>query len=263
MPLIEVRPIEKKSWHGKKGKENFKQPEKLSALVNGETLEYATGLTQEEVEIYGKKLRQDLNPQFNRDDPHPFWDSPMAAVTLENKTMFLNTDLPLEFIHVKIMKASKYVANSVREYNDGHFPDATHVIFDEREEVEVKAAKILVKQKAITEAGKLTNNQKAQIVLLISGKIVKGKSDDFMTVELSKLIENDAEEVLRYIQRDATVIAGESMVAEALQKNVLRRAGHKVMYHDFDLGSELSDVSLYLEKPENQTLKLKILEAIN
>ena len=102
---------------------------------------YCTGLTPEEEKTYGDKLKADLSKQFSIDTPHPFWDSKMAETKLENRTQFFDTSNPLDFIKIKYIKQSKYVANSAKEYEEGLFPEATHIIFDESEEVDVKATK--------------------------------------------------------------------------------------------------------------------------
>ena len=72
---IEVRPIERKTWHGKTGKDSFTRPKTLQALVNAETLEYATGLNTKEEEEYGKIFKQDLSKMYSHETPHLFWDS--------------------------------------------------------------------------------------------------------------------------------------------------------------------------------------------
>ena len=46
--LVEVRPIDSKSWHGKVKDESFKRPNKLPALVDGDTMRYATGLSEKD-----------------------------------------------------------------------------------------------------------------------------------------------------------------------------------------------------------------------
>lgn len=170
---IEVRPIEVKKWHKKIGKEDFTCPKRIRALVN-ENMEYSTGLnyydknftdpdTDEQIteaKYYSKLLNQDLSARFDPDNPHPFWDASMSSVKLENAPMFFETKNPLDYVRVKMLKACKFIANSVKEYEEGKFPDATHVIFDESEEIEAKAAKIEIKNQVITEVNKLDKEKK-------------------------------------------------------------------------------------------------------
>ena len=43
-PKIEVKPIDRKQWHNKKGKESFTLPKIREVLYDQDTGEYATGL---------------------------------------------------------------------------------------------------------------------------------------------------------------------------------------------------------------------------
>lgn len=262
---VEVRPIETKKWHNKEKDESFTRPKKLPALVNGETLKYSTGLSAKDIEYLKneKNVSYDLSDDYNPEAPHPFWDSTLPVIKLENNTMFFNTDIPIDFIKVKIMKASKYIANSMKEYEEGLFPDATHVIHDEKEQQEVRASKVAIKNQAIIESSKLSSEKKAEIILIIDGKILKGKSDEAITVAMDDLISEKAEEVLRYINMDKKQVSLQALVIECIEKNILQEKGHKIMYHDSVLGVDVIDVVDYLELDENQDLKLRLMKAIN
>jgi hypothetical protein len=260
---IEVRPIEKKRWHGKKGKESFKRPTILSALVNTKSMTYDTGLNEEQRERLEKSLGVNLDNRWNRDVPHEFWDSRMGQVKLENRTMFFDTNIPLEEVYISMLKASKYVANSKTDLDLGRYPEAEFVIFDEKEEIGVKAKKVALKRKATKETSGLSKSRKDQLVLLLTGKNFKDKSSDFLDVEIDKLIESGkSSEILHYLSRDTSLVSTEALVKEALQKSVLKKSGHKILYHDSVLGSEIEDVAQYFMLPENQDLKIRIMESI-
>lgn len=259
---VELRPIINEKWHGKKGKESFARPQKLGVLV-GEDMKYATGLTVKEAEEYGKQLGQNLNDVYIQGQPHPFWDSPMGVIKLENNTQFLETDRALDAVKVKNMKASKYVANSMKEYNEGFYPEATHVIFDESEEIEVKASRVALEQKAILEQSKLSQARKEQILLILTGKDLKGQSSDYITVEMNEEIKRDPAEVLRYIQQDKAQVLTHALVIEALQKGILRKVGHKVTYMDNTIGGDELDAAIYLLQDDNQELKIRLMKAVN
>lgn len=262
--LVEVRPIESKRWHGKKGQESFTRPKKIQALVDTEKMQYATGLSAEDIAMLEKKgVKYDLSSHFDSERPHEFWDSNMAQIKLENNTMFFNTENTLDFIKVKVMKASKYVANSMREFDEGLYPEATHVIFDEAEEADIKASKVAVRNQAVIECSKLSKDKKIQLVLIMKGKNLKGQSDNFVTVAIDELIAEDPQEVLRQIGLDAAEVAVHALVLEAIQKNVLKKDGHKIFYFDSLLGSDVIDVIQYLMDDANQSLKLRIMEAVN
>ena len=261
---VEVRPIESKRWHNKTGQESFTRPKKIQALVDGTTMQYATGLTPEDIkELTKKGVTYDLTSQYNSDNPHPFWDSNMAIIKLENNTMFFDTANALDFIKIRVMKASKYVANSMAEYDSGEWPEATHVIYDEAEQAQVLASKVEQKNTAIIEASKLSLDRKVQLILVLGGKNMKNQSSDFVAVELDKIIQKDPGEFLRYLNLDKKQLASHALVLEALQKSVLRKEGQRIYHMDSPLGIDEIEVAEYLAKEENQDIKLLILSKIN
>lgn len=280
---IEVRPISKKTWHGKTGKESFSRPKKIQALVDARTRQYATGLDNEkkvykqdpmtkqdldksqwmtEEQYYSKLLKADLSPQFTEDVPHPFWDSSTPVIKLENKTMIFDETNPLDYIKIKIMKTSRFVANSMKEYEEGLYPEATHVITDEKEEVEVKASKLAIKNKAIIKAAELSKDRKIQLVLILGGKNLKGRSDNFVEVELDKIIQSNPEDIIRWTEQDNEDVTLHAIILEALQKNILRKDGHKILFYDSVIGTDVYDVIEYLKQTENQGLKIRIMQQI-
>jgi hypothetical protein len=268
--IIQIRPIAKTSWHGKTGNEKFTRPITIQAFVDPETMSYATGLTAEEEEGYGKKLKVDLSKQFKLGELHPFWDSKMAEIKLENRTQFFNTENPIEFVKIKVMKASRYVANSLQEYEEGKWPEATHVIFDESEEVEAQASVVALKNQAIIESAKLSKSKKVELIMILSAdgdyhkaKNLKNKSDNYVQVELDKVIQKNPENVVRFIKMDKVYTSTYAMCLEALQKQVLVKSGHKIMYHDSVIAEDMTSLIDYLNKAENNDFKLRILAMVN
>lgn len=263
MTRVEVKPIDTSKWHGKKGKESFARPKKYNILVDPDTMRYATGLTEEEEKKYGAEINQDLSAHYDPNTPHPYWDGPLGTIKLENNTMFFDPNKVHDAIKIKNMKASKFVANSQKELEEGLWPEATHIIHDEAEFVEERASKAAIRHTAIVKSGKLSETRKLQIIMILTGKNLKGQSSDFVTVELSDLIDDEPQEVLRYIEQDSKEVASHALVLEAIQKNILRKVGHKVMYHDSILGQDELDVAQYLLADENQELKLRLMKAIS
>jgi len=268
--IVQTKPIRHNSWHGKTDKESFARAKVIQAFVDPESRTYATGLSDEEERKYGALLKVDLSKQFLLDTPHPFWDSKMAEIKLENRTQFWNTDNALEYIYIKVMKASKYVANSEKEYEEGLWPEATHVIFDESEEVDTQATLIETKNAAIIQCSELSKNKKIELIMVLSSggdylkaKNLKNKSDNHVNVELDKILQTKSQEVLRYLKMDKDFISTYALGLEALQKNVLNKAGHKIMYHDSVIAEDLNDLIDYLNKAENNEFKLRLLALVN
>lgn len=261
--LVQVRPLDIDKWHGKKGKESFAGTFTVTALVDSRTSQYKSGLTPEEITKYSALIGQDLNGRYNREKPHEFWDSEAAAIRLENRTNFIDREDPLGYIQYKILLGSKYIANSMKEYEEGLWPEALFVIVDEETDNEIQASKINLINEAIIQGSKLSDDRKSDIILILSGKLTRGKSSNFLTVELNNLIQKNAEDVLRYIKTDKKLLATEATVLEAIQRNVLQKVGHRVMYLDSVIGESVPDAAEYLEKSENQELKLRILKSLD
>jgi hypothetical protein len=260
---VEVRPIEAKRWHNKTGQESFTRPKKIQALVDSVSMSYATGLTEQDIKDLVKKgITHDLGDHYNG-EPHPFWDSNMAVIKLENNTMFFDPSNPLDFIKVRIMKTSKYVANSMAEYEAGAWPEATHVIYDEAEQAQVLASKVEIKNTAIIEASKLSLTRKVELILVLGGKNMKNQSADFVAVELDKILNKNPEEFLRHLKMDKKQVASHALVLEALQKSVLRKEGQRIFHMDSPLGIDEIEVAEYLSKDENQDIKLLIISKLN
>jgi hypothetical protein len=226
-------------------------------------MKYATGLSKEDIKKLSAQVKYDLSDHFDDQAPHPFWDSNIAIIKLENNTMFFNLDLPLEYIKVKVMKASKFVANSMKEYEEGLWPEATHVLHDEAEIAEMSASKVEIKNQAIIEASKLTPERKVELVLVLGGKNLKNQSANFVTVELDKVINKDPDLFLRTVKLDKGQVANQALVLEALQKGILRREGQRIFHMDAPLGIDEIEVAEYLSKDENQDIRLIVLQKLN
>lgn len=264
--LVEVRPLNIKKWHGKKGKESFSRPIKLGALIDSETGLYATGITQKDIEKLGEmNFNIDLsNVPLGNGKPHPTWDSKEMMIELKNQTMFFNPNLPREYVKICIMRASKYVANSLKEFEEGLYPYATHYIHDDASAAEVSATKIATRNKAISVFGKLPKERKLELCLILGGKDLKNQSNDYVDVSLDEILNKDPEEFLRYAEKeDKALVSLLALVENCLLKNVLRKEGHKIMYADSILGGDKTEVAEYLSKDENQELRLHLISKVS
>ena len=264
MAIVEVKPIERERWHKKDHKEAFARPVTVEALVSIRTGQFATGLTVEDRERLQSITGYNLSPDYMQGKAHEFWNSPAAQVKLDHKTNVFDTDKPLDEIRVKLLKASDLVANSQKEYEEGRYPEARFVIFDEQEDTELKASKASVKRKVIIESSKLTKTRKAEIVQILLGVSVRNQSDDFVDLKLDDAIDQmGADKVLTLIQRDKAKTALHALILESLYKNVLRKDGTAIYYMDDQLGFDIESTIEYFIDPKNQTLKAQILEKLS
>lgn len=258
--IVEVKPLPVLKWHGKKGKESFTQSKKSEVLYDPDTGKYATGLTEEEAAEYGKRLGLDLTDTFIPEQPHPYWSTKGASIVLENKTMFFDTKKPLDFIKVKNMKASKLVANSMKEWEAGLWPFATHVIYDEQEDMSIKASAVQTKQLCYSTLAKLSADEKANIVLIVLEESVKGRSSDFIDTRIDEVINQFPDEFLKWAKMDTTELNVRASILEGIQRNVLTKEGQSIYYMSERLGFDLEDTIKWFANPDNQKLKVAILE---
>lgn len=261
--LVEVRPLPQTKWHGKKDKESFAQPKAIEVLYDSNTGKYATGLTEEEAIEYGKKLGVDLSSDYDTESPHPFWSSKASWITLPNSTSLFDTSKPRDFVKVKNMKASKFVANSQKEYDEGKYPDATHVIFDEEEQASQDASKIQLKYKAIQIAMKMSNEDKVSMVQVLSNKSIKGRSANFIDKEIDAVIDTRAADFIRYATMGRDEVTVRAQVLEMLTKGILTKEASSIYYMGDLIGMDYEDAVKWFKDPNNQKLKVILLEQLN
>lgn len=264
MALVEVRPVDKETWHGKKEQDKFSRPKVIEALVDPQTGKYATGLSEADKERLEKLLNYDLSDNYNPDKPHPFWSSTTAQVKLEAGSNIFNTDIPLEEIKVKMMKASNLVANSLKEYEDGLFPTAEFVIFDESEQTEIKVQKAALKRNVILKANKLSESKKIEILQILDNNNVKGKSTDYINYKFDEAIElHGPDKVLTLMERDAKRNSVHAIIVEAVQKSVLTKKNGTYFYMGDMIAADTEGAIDFFLNDKNQPLKLQIVEKIN
>lgn len=263
MAIVQVKPIKRDRWHGKSGKESFSRPVKIDASVDPSTGKYAVKLTDEELEKLATQTKYDLSLEFIAGVIHPFWGTQLGRVKLEHGTNIFNTTQPLDMIRVGVLKASPLVANSQEELENGLYPDALFVIFDEAEEIEVKAKKSALRRKALGLINTLSANKKNEIVQIVLGISTKGQSNDYVDLKFEEAIEKAGpEKVIGIAEREAKVNNIHSLVLEAIAKNILRKEGSSVYYMTDHLGHDVDSTVRYFLDPNNQGLKAIILEKL-
>lgn len=261
MQIVEVRPIQKERWHGYKGTQTFTRPTTIEALVNANTGMFDTGLSPEDRARLEKITGYNLSPEYKIGEPHPFFNSSAGRIKLIYGTNVFDTDKPLDEIKVKILKASDLVANSQQEYDEGKFPLAQFIIYDEQEEKEFKASAAAIKRKVIIEASSLPLDRKADIVQIVFGTNVRKQSADYVDLKIDEAIEKEgAERILALMQRDKARTSLHALILDAIYKNVLRKEGSAIYYMDDQLGFDIESAIDYLADKKNQALKAQIID---
>lgn len=261
--LVEVRPIAESKWHGKSGAESFKQPFTIECLYDPQTGAYATGLTPEDVKKYSSLLGGvDLSDKFNPNEAHPYWGTAAARIKLANQTTIFNDQKPSDYVKIKVMKASKFVANSQKEYEEGKWPDALFVIHDESEEVSLKASRIQRKNQCIAIAAKMSLDEQVNIIQIMSDKSLKGRSQDFVSVELDKQIENNPAEFIRLSKMDKAEVYIRATILEAILRNILTKQSGAIYYMGERLANDYEESVQWFLDPQNSKMKVTILEKL-
>lgn len=261
---VEIRPLPRKKWHGYTGKDSFQKDAYTEVLINTSTQTYDTGIDEEELVELQKLLPGiDLTNTYIPDKPHPFWSSKAGRLKLPNKTLILDESIPMDRVKVRNYTASKFVANSMREYEEGKWPDATHVMYNEKEFVEIESEKVSKKRKAYKLADRLTKEQKVSIIQIMLGISVRGSSNDFIEVKLEEALNSDLDRFLIYAKLDKDMLYNKGLVTEGLYKNVLTKEGSGIYYLGDLLGHGIDSVTEYFSNPNNQEVKIKIIEKIN
>lgn len=260
--LVEVRPLPTNKWHSKKGKESFARPKDIEVLYDHNTGKYATGLTVEEASKYGKELGIDLSDTFNPNEPHIYWSTKPATIRLPNHTIVFDTDKPAEFVKVKNLKASKFVANSMKEWEDGKWPEASHVIFDETEEVNMKATKVAQRTDAIIMTSKMSDEDKANMVQILSKKTVRGRSTDYINVEIDAIIQDNPAEFLKYAKMGREEVYTRAMVLECINRNILTKESGSIFYMGEQIAFDYEEAIQWFRNPQNSKMKVAIFEKL-
>lgn len=260
---VEVRPLPHKKWHGKKDGESFSQPKVVEALYDEEIGGYATGLTKEEEKEYGDKLGVNLSNIYNPEGAHPYYSLKAAWAYLPNHTIIFDDTKTVEAIKIKMLRASKRVANSMQEWEENKWPDATHVIFDEAQEVALKATKIARKRRAVEFVSKLSPASKIDIVMVLSNKSVKNQGIDFIEVELDDIVENMTEELLELQEMGRPEIMVRSQITEMVQRNIITKEGGAFYYMGEMIGMDFEGTVSYFKDPNNQQVKTLMINKLD
>ena len=258
----EIRPIDKDRWHGYSGSENdFGRGVSFNALIDGKTGKYAISIPEDRLQKLQELTGYNLDTRtLPSGQPHPFYDDAISRVKLPNHSVFFNATNPKEEILIGIIKAVPMVANSLREWEEGHFPEATHYIFSEDEETSAKEAKIARLDEARSLKIAMSKEQKVAIVRILSGRDVASKSDNFVNVAVEEALTKDADAFLHYAEMDNEIMSAHYLIHKCLDKGILLKDGPSIIYGTDRLGYNFQEAVTFLTDPKNQPIRLRLME---
>lgn len=238
----------------------------IGAFPDPVTMKWKTGLTEaDKLYLRNAGCSYDLSDSHMPGVPHPFWDSQIAKIVLKKKTMFLHpANSYLDFIKWKYLLVSDYVYSSEEEMMEGSKPEATHFIFDESVETEIKATAVEIRNRLIQQVQGLTLQRKRELILLVLDESAENKTESYLTMRFEEIFKNKAQmatlqHLLSKSSKELTVAA---IVKSAIYKNVLVNRNNGIFFHDLNLGLTNEDVAEMLQRRENDALYLSIIETI-
>jgi len=260
--IIIVKPIQREKWHGMSGSKDFDRPFVLEALVDSKTNKYATGLTEDEAKKLMEETGYNLDDKFIPGEFTSFWNSAVSRIHLEQSANIFNIDRPLDNIKYHIMLASKYVANSQAEFDNGDWPDAKFIIYDEAADVQIKAKKIELEEEVLTKLSKLDIKEQADLVLLLKHASVKNQSSEYIKVKLREAVKEVGYAIVNEkLNQNKSRRTMEALILEAATKHVISKKGSTYFFFDTFLG-EMDTAIDFLLDVKNQLIKAQILEKI-
>lgn len=265
---IEIRPIPGRNGirEFSENLEFFSQAHIITAYVNGDTLKYETGLSEDDKQyLKDNGFPYDIDDTYQRGVPHPFWESEIVKTQLTSTPMFLFPGRNLlDFVKWKYLKKSNYVYSSEQEMLKGHKTEATHYIYNEAQENEVKATALEKRNKLVQTVSEMSLARKRDIILILLNENTDNKDENYLTVRFEDVF-NDKEQSYRLTQllkHSDEMITTKANVKSAIHKNVLTRTPKGIFYFEHNIGLTEDDVVEYLNKPENQEVLLQIKSKI-
>ena len=250
--LVYVKPIVRKKWHGlnELGRSKFQDTsDVLMALYDSRIGKMATGLDQDDEVRLGSALGADLSSSSE------YWET--FKVKLKDQTMIFNTSIPLQELQVKLLQASKFVANSQREIDGGKWPQAKYVIYNETQELEKEANAVEFKAKAVELFNKLSSEKKEDL-LKIYGKFVENSSRDFVYTRLFEIVDNNPVEFMKTATLTPEEIKIRALIFDLERTGILRRKNAAYLYNDQQLGFDFDNTVEVLLDPMKQELLVKL-----
>lgn len=261
---IEIRPIPNRD--GIRGfsqeLEFFAQTHTISPFVNPVSRKYETGLSKEDLEyLESMNVPFDYkNDMYIRGIIHPFWESMQIKTVLEGTPTFLypSSDI-LDFFKYKYLLASNYIYSSEEEMNSGAKPEATHFIFNEEKELEIKATKLEIRDALIQKVSKLSLAKKREYLTILLDENLDNKNESYIKVAFENLFEDKDKsvelELLLQNTAEANTILAEVKIAK--QKNVLKSTKKGIFFFETNLGYSDEEVRDTLLKDQELYLSIK------
>lgn len=208
-----------------------------------------TGLSKEDEKELGEELGYDLRPGSE------FWDTFRVRITGED--MIIDTEDPMDKLKYLFLRNHKRIKNGL----DDNKPTANYVLVNKEEEAKKTNEYGKIKRKAYREFDKMKPKDMRK-ALRIFGQNPGAASDEMVEARLTEYIENSPN---KFIDKwvDNKHRATEYLVKEAVSNNIIRKNKTVYKYGSDIIGNGLMETIAFLDNPENQELKLAILNELD
>ena len=255
-----IMPLNKEGeWHSLGDINMSRMPntfETIRAFYDSSVGSYAIGLSDEDLKRLSEIIKVDLSPSFDND----FWATELK-LKIGNEGLVLDPNNALDEIKIAVAKANKYIANSLKEWKNGLWPDAKFVIKNEREEAEVEEGIINLKLEAAKIFDKLTPVKRKQLLKLY-GKGANNVTDSFVTAKLYGEMENNPKDFIKKATMDAKELDVRSLIFDLENMGIIINKGGQLTYNDDVLGYDREDTVANLLKPKAQELLVSLKEKL-
>ena len=208
-----------------------------------------TGLSLEDEKRLGILLGLDLS----RNALNPFWVNFRIRTSIND--IIFNTDDPLDELKYLFCKRHKRVKNSLLENK----ATADFVLINRDEEAKVENSFNRTKRDAIREFDKLTPTE-IRKALRLFGYNAENMSSEVAENRLYTFIEANPNKFLdRWVNNKSREV--EVLIETAISKNIIRKNKNVYKYGSEIIGSSLDDTISYLLNPNNQDIRLAIVNA--
>lgn len=208
-----------------------------------------TGLTEEDAARLGEIMNKDLRPSS------PFWYD--YQIVIMDKDLLLDTSKPEDELKYLVLKSHFKVKKSKSDTN----PYAEYEIFDELENARDTNVKAATKAKAYQLFAGLTAEQKAEILKLYPGFTKTANVlPELVESKLYEQIESNPGKFVELVEdkhRDMKIFLKDLITYDILRKN---KSAYK--YGTDFLGHDEESTIDYLNNPENQSLKITLMQEL-
>lgn len=256
MALVKVKPISGKSNTKLDIDNSINPPFAFRADIDVRQNKFSVDLTEGEIAILSKELGRNLSTVFDPDDTENFWgNNYLSLVKLQNKTNIFDTDNIKDRILLSIIRASKYVANSKEDYEEGLFPYAKFYIDDTILTEANKEKQFVLRKNIIKKIDSLTRMKKEELLRILVGGDYNNQSNDYLDMKIMECLDTvGLDAIQNVLNKDDRDIFLHALILEAISKGVLRREGKVIFYFSDKIGYNVEDAIEFLKNGNNQPI---------